>query len=142
MQRKQIVCIEKKPTHHDRHHHITHVGVGRDRERANQRLTTEEVIRQLKSPVGDRFYVVGKSGAESEVIYKDCPVCGAGHQIITTTPDSTKTDNLLSLRECQGEECKLPEHGHSHHPPGPPPTPGPPQPPRPPRDRGVGWSRR
>jgi hypothetical protein len=54
--------------------------------------------------------------------------------------DQTKTDNLLSLRECSEEECRLPGHGHSHYPPLPPP-PGPPQPPRPPRDRGVGWSR-
>jgi hypothetical protein len=138
MQKKQIVCIEKSPTHHDRHHHITHVGVGRDRERANERLTTEEVIRQLADPTGDRFYVLGTGGAESEVIYKDCPVCGAGHQIITTTHDHTKTDNLLSLRECRDEECKLPHSGHSHFPPPPMRPPGPPQPPRPPRDRSVG----
>lgn len=138
--RKRIVCIEKKPTHHDRHHHITHVGIGQDREKAQERISTEEVIRNLKNPAGDRFYVVGTHGAEAEVIYKDCPVCGSGHEVITTVADQTKTDNLLSLRECSEYECKLPDHGYSHHPPAPPP-PGPPQPPRPPRDRGVGWSR-
>jgi hypothetical protein len=141
MRRKRIVCIEKKPTHHDRHHHITHVGVGLEGGKAQERLSTEEVIAQLKNPAGDRFFVIGADGAEAEVIYKDCPVCGLGHQFITTTPDHTKTDNLLSLRECREEECKLSKHVHSHQPPGPTAPPGPPQPPRPPRDRGVGWSR-
>ena len=135
--RKRIVCIAKKPTRHDRHHHITEVGVGNEPAKATESLSTEEVIRQLKSSAGDRFFVVGAHGAESEVIYRDCPVCGPPHQIITTTPDHTKTDNLLSLRECDQHECKPSGSGGIHVPP-PPVVPGPHQPPRPPKDRGVG----
>jgi len=138
--RKRIVCIVKKPTHHDRHHHIIEVGVGHEPDKATEGLSTEEVIRELKNPAGDRFFVTGTHGSESEVIYKDCPVCGPPHQIITTTADQTKTDNLLSLRECGKEECRRGGSGGIHVPP-PPAVPGPPQPPRPPRDRGVGTSR-
>lgn len=135
--RKRIVCIVKRPTHHDRHHHITEVGIGNEANKAGERLTTEEVIRQLEQPTGDRYYVVGVHGPESEVIHKDCPVCGPLHQIITTTPDHTKTDNLLNLRDCSGDECRIGGSGGIHVPP-PPIAPGPPQPPRPPRDRSVG----
>ena len=136
--RKRIVCIVKKPTHHDRHHHITEIGVGHEPDKAVERLPVEEVIRQLKKSAGDRFFVIGTHGSESEVIYRDCPVCGPPHQIITTSPDHTKTDNLLNLRDCSKDECRIGGSGGIHFPPPPITPPGPPQPPRPPRDRGVG----
>ena len=41
----RIVCITKHPTHEDRYHRITHVGVGDDPQKASKRLDVETVIR-------------------------------------------------------------------------------------------------
>jgi hypothetical protein len=37
----------------------------------------------------------------SELIVRRCPHCSNGHDIIATTADNTKKDNLLELRECR-----------------------------------------
>jgi hypothetical protein len=99
MTRKQVVCINKAPTHQDPNHHITHVGVGTSAG-WNERLPVEEVIRQLKLPLGDRFYVRGSDGSEADVRLGKCPVCVHAHTFIRTTPDYSVADNLLSLYEC------------------------------------------
>ena len=100
MAEKRVVCINKAPTHDDTHHHITHIGVG-DQTGYAERLPVSIVIANLKSFLGDRYYVLGNYGAKSWVIAKQCPRCQHAHEIISTTPDNTKTDNLLSLAECR-----------------------------------------
>jgi hypothetical protein len=97
---RRIVCITKHPTHQDRYHRITYVGVGTNADKASERLDVAMVIRNIKSPSGDRYYVTGSDGSEAGVIVRKCPHCGNGHEVIATTADSTKKDNLLELREC------------------------------------------
>lgn len=96
--RKRITCINKQPTHEDPYHHITHVGTGSDRG-WTERIPVPEVIRQLQSPTGDRYYVRGQDGSEADVRLGNCPHCGK-HQYIRTTPDHSTADNLLTLPEC------------------------------------------
>jgi uncharacterized protein DUF3892 len=99
MGRQRIVCINKAPSHQDPNHHITHVGVGNPQGWEN-RLRVEEVIRQLRLPTGDRYYVRGSDGSEAEVRLGKCPFCAHAHTFIRTTADHSRADNLLSLFEC------------------------------------------
>lgn len=96
----RVVCIRKQPSHDDTHHHITHVGIGSD---AGYSMLSPvaNVIANLKSAVGDRYHVRGVNGARSEVIVRRCTRCAHAPEYITTTPDWTKTDNLLSLPDCR-----------------------------------------
>lgn len=98
---RRIVCINKQPSHDDTHHHITHVGIGASEKTYSERIPVSAVIANIKSPFGDRYHVLGANGARSEVIVKQCPHCAHAHEIISTTPDRTKTDNLLPLLECR-----------------------------------------
>ena len=99
MAKKRIVCINKAPTHEDTHHHITNVGIGTD-SGWSERLTVEEVIRQLQNPWGDRYYVRGSDGSEASVRLGKCAFCANAHTFIRTTPDNSIADNLLTLSEC------------------------------------------
>lgn len=73
------------------HEHITHVGIG-----ASQYLIRREtVIADLRDPYGHRYYTYAKQ-TRADVIVAGCPSCGAG-DYITTTPDWTTENNLLSL---------------------------------------------
>lgn len=56
MSNRRIVCITKHPTHQDRYHRITHVGVGTDANRASEKLDVATVIRNIKSLSGDRYW--------------------------------------------------------------------------------------
>jgi hypothetical protein len=96
----RIVCIRKQPTHSDTHHHITQVGIGSS---AGYSLLSPvaNIIANLKSIAGDTYHVLGANGARSEVIVRKCTRCANAPEYITTTPDWTKTDNLLSLPECK-----------------------------------------
>lgn len=72
------------------HPHITHVrvpGVGI--------LSRSTVIADLRSLNGDRYYTLA-GGVRAEVIVAGCPHCGYG-DYITTAPDWTTANNLLSL---------------------------------------------
>lgn len=100
MANRRVVCITKHPTHQDRYHRITHVGVGTEANKATERLDVATVIRNIKSPSGDRYYVLGSDGSKASVIVRECPHCSNRHDIIATTADNTKKDNLLELREC------------------------------------------
>jgi hypothetical protein len=73
------------------HEHITHVGIGS----RQWLLPRETVIRDLRSPYGDRYYTYA-NGTRADVIVAGCPACGFG-DYITTTPDWTTENNLLSL---------------------------------------------
>lgn len=101
MASRRVVCISKHPTHQDRYHRITHVGVGTDGDKASEKLDVATVIRNIISPSGDRYYVLGSDGSKSSVIVRECPHCASRHDIIATTADNTKKDNLLELRECR-----------------------------------------
>jgi hypothetical protein len=99
MNEQRVVCITKHPTHQDRYHRITHIGVGADPDKASEKLDVATVIRNIKS--GQRYYVDGSDGSRSTVIVRKCPHCTNGHEIVATTADDTKKDNLLQLRECR-----------------------------------------
>jgi hypothetical protein len=70
MANRRIVCITKHPTHQDRYHRITHVGVGTDADKASEKLDVATVIRNIKSVSGDSYYVVGSDGSEASVIVR------------------------------------------------------------------------
>lgn len=73
------------------HDHITHVSIGS----FGTVLDVQTVLRDLRSAYGDRYYTFA-GGYRAEVIARDCPRCGHP-DYITTTPDSTTANNLLSL---------------------------------------------
>ena len=125
----KVCCIKKSPTHHDKHHHITAIGI--ETHSGIESISAEHAIHQLDNPSGDRYHVIGASGIRSEVIVHHCPVCGQAHRILTTTRDHTKDNNLLSLPECKGI-------GEGGPPPRSINIPGPAAPPRPPGSRPVG----
>jgi hypothetical protein len=97
--RRLVVCVIKAPTRQDPNHHITHVGVG-DSSGWKEKVNVAEVILQLQSPAGDRYYVLGRDGAQADVRLGNCPFCFDAHIFIRTTPDHSRADNLLSLLEC------------------------------------------
>ncbi len=130
----RVTCIKKAPTHHDRHHHISSIGI--EKASGVEVISEAVAIAQLDRPDGDRYHVLAASGARSEVIVHACPKCGPGHRILTTTRDHTKEDNLLSLHECSSHSG-----GGGGVPPRPVVPPGPITPPRPPGSRPVGWVR-
>ena len=101
MSNLRIVCIVKHPNQHDRYHRIEAVGVGTDPDKASKRLPVEEVIRQIQSSSGDRYYVEAPDGTIGWVQVRQCPHCANKHLIIATVADNTKKDNLLELRECR-----------------------------------------
>jgi hypothetical protein len=127
----RVSCIKKAPTHHDRHHHISSIGL--ETASGVEVISEAAAIAQLDRSNGDRYHVLAPAGARSEVIVRECPVCGPKHRILTTTPDHTKADNLLSLRECVAHPS-----GGGGVPPRPVVPPGPVAPPRPPGSRPVG----
>ena len=96
----RIVCIRKQPSHDSTHNHITHVGIGNE---SGYSLLSPvaNVIANLKSPSGDRYFVLGASSTRATVIVHKCERCAHAPEYITTIPDWTKTDNLLSLPECR-----------------------------------------
>jgi hypothetical protein len=132
----RVTCIRKSPTHHDRHHHISAIGIATSS--GVEVITEATAIAQLDRPDGDRYHVQGVSGARSEVIVHACPKCGTGHRILTTTRDHSKEDNLLSLDECGSHGSG---GGGGVPPRRPVVPPGPVAPPRPPGSRPVGAGR-
>lgn len=72
------------------HEHITHVKLA-----FGSVLTRETVIKDLRQPWGDRYFTYA-AGTRADVIVAGCPHCGRG-DYITTTPDWTTENNLLSL---------------------------------------------
>jgi Protein of unknown function (DUF3892) len=69
----------------------------------SQQLPTDvaTVIYNIESGSRDRYYVLGSDGSKASVMVRKCPHCVNGHDVIATTVDSTKKDNLLELRECR-----------------------------------------
>ena len=97
--RKRIICITRKFKDEDAHRHISHVGIG-DEGGWTQTLMSEEIIRHLRNESGDRYFVRGRDGWESEVRLGKCPFCGPQHEFLCSAPDLTARDKLLTLPEC------------------------------------------
>ena len=73
------------------HEHITHVRLAG----SSYAISRQTVINDLRSPWGDRYFTYAK-GTRADVIVAGCPSCGYG-DYITTAPDWTTANNLLSL---------------------------------------------
>ena len=128
----RVICIEKKPSHDDRHHHITSIGL--EKPNGTEILTAAQAIAQLDHSQGDRYYVAGPDGSQAEVIVHEYTSGGTKHRILTTTRDRTKKDNLLSLDDCSDNRGG----GGGGGVPPRPVVPGPVAPPRPSGPRPVG----
>jgi hypothetical protein len=63
--------------------------------RTDLRVSREWVIEQIRDPNGYRFYTLA-GGVRADVVVRGCPSCAFG-SYITTLPDNTTTNNLLSL---------------------------------------------
>jgi hypothetical protein len=74
------------------HEHITAVELNSNPAHRYSRAT---IIKDLRNPWGDRYYTYG-GGVRADVVVAGCPHCGFG-DYITTEPDWTKANNLLSL---------------------------------------------
>jgi len=74
------------------HPHITRVWLNGSTSAGIPRQT---VIDDLNSPTGDRYFTLG-GGLRANVIVGHCPFCSYS-EYITTEPDSTIENNLLSL---------------------------------------------
>lgn len=73
------------------HEHITDVRLAG----TGVLISRNTVIADLRSVSGDRYYTF-VHGTRADVIVAGCPHCGYG-DYITTTPDWTTENNLLSL---------------------------------------------
>jgi hypothetical protein len=80
-----------QPTDH-RYEHIHRVELDGS---VFNRISIEDVIRNLESVSGDRYYTLG-GGQRARVYQRDCPECSHPKHI-TTTPDGTTSNNLLKL---------------------------------------------
>jgi hypothetical protein len=74
------------------HEHIDAVELAN---RSDWRFTRTYIIEQLRKPEGDRYYT-WEGNHRATVVVRGCPYCDFG-SYITTLPDSTIVNNLLSL---------------------------------------------
>jgi hypothetical protein len=96
----QVVCVNRALTSSGPHHHITHLGLGNGTGYYH-RLTVTEVIAQLRSPYGDRYYTVSPTtGRQAAVIEGGCEVCGQ-RPYVRTTADGIHDNNLSQLNACR-----------------------------------------
>jgi hypothetical protein len=89
----EITGIRTEETEDDPHEHITRVRLGGTK--TGDGIGRAMVVDDLRKPGGDRYYTEG-GGKKADVVVVNCPDC-AFKDYITTTPDSTKANNLLSL---------------------------------------------
>jgi hypothetical protein len=87
----EITGVRTEKTTDDPHEHITNVKIGT----GDTILSRATVIKDLRSSSGDRYYTYG-GGKYADVIVVTCPHC-TFRDYITTEPDSTTANNLLSL---------------------------------------------
>ena len=87
----RITGVRVQTTSSDPHEHITTVRIGD----GSATLTLATVVSDLRDPVGDRYITYG-GGERANVYVRTCPRC-TFRDYITTTPDGTKKNNLLSL---------------------------------------------
>lgn len=89
----QITSVRTETTTSDPHEHITRVRLGDTK--TGDGIGRATVVADLKNPEGDRYYTYG-GGERATVVLRDCPKCSK-RDYITTLPDSTTKNNLLSL---------------------------------------------
>jgi Protein of unknown function (DUF3892) len=87
----QITAVKVQKTSQDPHDHITEVKFGA----SGGTLSLSTVVNDIRDPNGDRYYTYG-GGERANVYVRTCPDC-TFRDYITTTPDGTKKNNLLSL---------------------------------------------
>ena len=88
----QITAVRTEPGYGSPHSHISHLELNHS---AGARIPRSVVVADLRNPWGDRYYTHG-GGVRADVIVRGCPHC-AFSEYITTTPDWTTDNNLLSL---------------------------------------------
>jgi Protein of unknown function (DUF3892) len=88
----QITAVQTETTTSDPHEHITRVELS---DKEDQRFSRSTIIADLEDPEGDRYYTYG-GGERTTVVVRSCPKCSRS-DYITTLPDSTTKNNLLSL---------------------------------------------
>jgi hypothetical protein len=86
----KITGVRTEKTADDEHEHITAVQVN-----DNTIFSRSTVIADLRSSSGDRYYTYA-GGKIADVIVVTCPYCSY-RDYITTEPDYTTANNLLSL---------------------------------------------
>lgn len=87
----QITGVRTATTEDDPHEHITDVQISK-----SFILSRETVIKDIRDPDGDRYYTYA-DGKQTDVIVVTCPHC-TFRDYITTEPDYTTANNLLSLQ--------------------------------------------
>ena len=90
----KIIAVRVAKTGSDRHDHITAVKATLS-DTSGIELNTSTVVNDLRDPNGDRYYTYA-GGERADVYARTCPWCGS-REYITTSPDSTRLNNLLSL---------------------------------------------
>ncbi len=88
----EITRVRTETTANDPHEHITEVELSN---KADQRFMRSTIVKDLRNPEGDRFYTFG-GGERADVVVRGCPNCPYS-DYITTLPDTTTKNNLLSL---------------------------------------------
>ena len=86
----RITAVRVENTTYDPHEHIAAVRVG-----SNLDLSVSTVVGDLRNPNGDRYYTYA-AGERAAVYVRTCPRC-TFRNYLTTHPDSTTKNNLLSL---------------------------------------------
>ena len=88
----RITAIRTEKPYGAAHEHIAYVQLNANPTFVLSRAT---VIKDLRNPYGDRYYTLA-NGVRADVIAVGCPFCSFS-DYITTEPDWTTTNNLLSL---------------------------------------------
>jgi hypothetical protein len=88
----QITAVHTVKPSDRSHEHIERVELNNN---PRARISRAIVIKDLRDPYGDRYYTYG-GGYRADVVVRGCPYCSFG-SYITTLPDSTTTNNLLTL---------------------------------------------
>jgi Protein of unknown function (DUF3892) len=90
----QVTGVELSDSTDGGHQHISAVCIGW----ASTKIQKSMVVDDLRDPKGDRYYTMA-GGERADIHVADCPYCDEG-DYLTTSPDSTETNNLLSLPGC------------------------------------------
>lgn len=89
----QITAVRTEASASGTHEHISRVRLGGTT--TGDGISRATVIADLKDPNGDRYITYG-GGKRADVEVHSCPTCSFS-DYITTDPDSTTKNNLLSL---------------------------------------------
>jgi len=91
MAKYRIKAVRTEKTADDPHEHITRVRISD----SGDGLSRATVVADLRNPNGDRYDTYA-AGETANVVVRTCPNC-TFKDYITTDPDKTKKNNLLSL---------------------------------------------